>query len=215
MDDGIEEERRVEVVHINLFADQHESRLLEIDGLAIPFDWRQTRLGDLIDIATRMTAAEIESLPVFFGEERQRVCIGSFHKSVGMTRRSDKTDRDLFVPQFAKRPPRSRHRVEFLQVPRSNHHPVIGDQLERVILYVINVYFLESSSHSCSFREVFAFRILDVSLVSNEKARGAASDRVYQEFVDAYQEGPVVQEHTLGPCHMPSGTPRYDPSERG
>jgi hypothetical protein len=101
MDDGVEEKRRIEVLHVHLLADQHQSRLLKIDSLSFPFARRQTGLGDFVDNATRMMTAEIESFAVLFVKEGQRESVSSLYEFVGVTRWTNETEAN-FLGTVAK-----------------------------------------------------------------------------------------------------------------
>ena len=123
--------RLLDLVGIQLAADQHGGRLGKIRRLAVKHR-RQPRFGDLIAVAAGFPPAQRQRRAILFGEKAQRIVVVVFHKPKGIARMTNKRKADRRRPQHAQPAPAGGHGVAVVRVARGDQHPLFSNFFKHI-----------------------------------------------------------------------------------
>ena len=132
---GINKGVLLQIVGVELAADQNQIGLGGVGNTLGGFTHRQSRGGELVPVSPRPGAAVAQSLAVLpLGEEGEGQGVGVLHDAVGVPLGTDEADRHGLVPKDPRAAPGGGHGVDLaFGVCGGDEHPVLPDAGEEVI----------------------------------------------------------------------------------
>ena len=132
---GIDKGVLLQIVGVELAADQHQIGLGGVGSALGGLGHRQPRGGELIPVPARLGAAVAQSLSVLpLGEEGKGQGVAVLHNAVGVPLGADEADRHGLIPEDPRAAPGGGHGVDLaLGIGGGDEHPVLSDAGEEVI----------------------------------------------------------------------------------